>query len=199
MSSLRICNALSSTVLRSAVAPSVVGSTGSRSISHACMRVARPSTSTLRPSLTAHAKPPVSTLLQHRLASSSAPHFRQGQPASSSSSQSNGSGTIVASEHLNATLDKEFRLRRSHGMLFPGEPTTGRSIAVQSGDVGRAYRTVMSILRKDDIRGELRRGERYEKPNQERRRKRSERHRRRFADLVRKKVQLVMALRARDV
>lgn len=40
---------------------------------------------------------------------------------------------------------------------------------------------------------ELKMGERYEKPNQERRRKMSERHRRRFADMIRQKVRLVSA------
>lgn len=38
---------------------------------------------------------------------------------------------------------------------------------------------------------ELRRGSRYEKPNQMRKRKASEAHRRRFADMIRQKVKLV--------
>ncbi|KAE8194189.1 hypothetical protein CF328_g4825 [Tilletia controversa] len=199
MSGLRLCNTLSSAMLRPAVMPIAASSTSSRSISHTCMRAARassPSTSTLR----AQARLPSSTLLQHRLASSYSSNNARGQAgASGSTASSQSSASAVASDQLNASLDKDFRLRRSHGLIIPGQPTTGRSVTVVGGDLGKAYRIVMGILRKDDIRGELRRGERYEKPNQERRRKRSERHRRRFADLVRKKVQLVMALRARDV
>ena len=49
----------------------------------------------------------------------------------------------------------------------------------------------MCIRDRNNVRRELKLNERYEKPNQMRRRKRSERHRRRFADMVRKKVQLV--------
>ena len=67
----------------------------------------------------------------------------------------------------------------------------------------------MATLRRNNVRRELKLTERYEKPNQMRRRKRSERHRRRFADMIRKKVQLVrvvtfstnrqvMALKARN-
>ena len=67
------------------------------------------------------------------------------------------------------------------------------------------YRNLMGTLRRNNVRRELRLEERYEKPNQKRRRLRSERHRRRFADMIRKKVQLVrlslltqiMALKAR--
>ena len=71
------------------------------------------------------------------------------------------------------------------------------------------YRSLMATLRRNNVRRELKLTERYEKPNQMRRRKRSERHRRRFADMIRKKVQLVrvvtfstnrqvMALKARN-
>lgn len=89
-----------------------------------------------------------------------------------------------------------FENRREFGTILPGTPTTGRSREVSYNDVAGAYRQLMAILRRNEVRKELRLGDRYEKPNQERRRKRSERHRRRFADMIRKKVQLVSELGA---
>jgi len=62
---------------------------------------------------------------------------------------------------------------------------------VHRNDVEKAYRQMSNILKRNNMRYELKLGERYEKPNQMRRRKRSERHRRRFRDMVRSKVQLV--------
>lgn len=61
-------------------------------------------------------------------------------------------------------------------------------------DVGIAYSKLMSMLAKNNVRKELRLEEHYEKPNQKRRRLKSERHRRRFAAAVREKVQLVSDL-----
>ncbi|KAK0541545.1 hypothetical protein OC835_000013 [Tilletia horrida] len=139
-------------------------------------------------SLGLHAKlslPPASASL--RAFSSS---VQAAAPAGKRDAHSQSSAADMASNFLDAVLDAGFAKRRVYGQPTPGTPTSGRSVQVQNGDVGRAYRSLMAVLRRDDIRGELRRGERYEKPNQERRRKRSERHRRRFADLVRKKVQL---------
>ncbi len=79
------------------------------------------------------------------------------------------------------------------GWPTPTDSTTGRSQPVNSGDVNGAYRLMSAVLNRNKIRTELRLGDRYEKPNQMRRRKESERHRRRFADMIRKKVQLVSA------
>ncbi|KDN50819.1 hypothetical protein K437DRAFT_293524 [Tilletiaria anomala UBC 951] len=94
-------------------------------------------------------------------------------------------------------FEQAFRARLRRGWATPNDPTSGRSVPVGHGDVQGAYRILGSILKRNNIRGELRLGERYEKPNQMRRRKASERHRRRFADMIRKKVQLVMQKRRR--
>lgn len=75
----------------------------------------------------------------------------------------------------------------------PARPSDGRVVEVdrRRGDVARSYSQLNSILRRNNVRHELALGERYEKPNQRRRRLASERHRRRFANMVREKVQLV--------
>ncbi|KAK0555051.1 hypothetical protein OC846_000208 [Tilletia horrida] len=165
-------------------------------LSSTCARASPVSASLMRPNV------PSLTLamqqMQLRAASSSTPTYATQRQVRPSDSLNSGSYSTPG-EYLDAVLDRDFGRRRQHGLLKPGTPTSGRSFPVNGGDLNRAYRVMMAALRRDDIRHELRRGERYEKPNQERRRKRSERHRRRFADLVRKKVQLVMALRARGV
>lgn len=75
----------------------------------------------------------------------------------------------------------------------PAKPMAGRSCDVDGVqiDAARGYGILNSILGRNNVRYELRLKERYEKPNQEKRRLRSQRHRRRFADAVRQKVQLV--------
>ena len=91
-------------------------------------------------------------------------------------------------------LDQEFRERPTYGLATPGTPTTGRSVSVANsynGTSATLYRQLSQLLARNHVRRELKLVERYEKPNQMRRRKRSERHRRRFADMIRKKVQLV--------
>ncbi|WFD44213.1 hypothetical protein MPSI1_002879 [Malassezia psittaci] len=98
-------------------------------------------------------------------------------------------------------LENEFRERKTIGPPAPATPTSGRTVSATNSygnaSVAMLYRNLMSTLRRNNVRRELRLGERYEKPNQKRRRLRSERHRRRFADMIRKKVQLIMALKAR--
>jgi ribosomal protein S21 len=93
---------------------------------------------------------------------------------------------------------------------------TGRSVAVTGRDtVANAYRKLSSVISRNNVRKELRMGERHEKKGPKRRRLSSERWRRRFAHevrlvihvfifaaltpclQVRKKVQLVQAIRAR--
>lgn len=74
---------------------------------------------------------------------------------------------------------------------WPAKPYSGRSVAVIGGDVNRAFMQLNQVLSRNNVRRELKLGDRYEKPNRERNRKKSERHRRRFADMVRRKVQLV--------
>ena len=123
------------------------------------------------------------------------------RPATSASTSLDGtgiSGLNPSSENdrvsLIEQLDAEFRDRPTFGMASPGTPTTGRSVSVNSAFNGTSaylYRQLSQILSRNNVRRELRLVERYEKPNQKRRRKRSERHRRRFADMVRKKIQLV--------
>lgn len=107
-----------------------------------------------------------------------------------------------------ARFEDQWQKRTVQGAHLPGgTPSAGRTVEVKSdhgspsqasaasnvegGDLARAYAIMMGTLRRNNIRRELALTQRFEKPNQERRRKRSERHRRRFADLVRKKVQLV--------
>lgn len=104
--------------------------------------------------------------------------------------------SIAPSTSRSRTLTPEafedaFRNRPCKGWNAPTDSTTGRSVPVSNGDVSTAYRLMSAVLNRNQIRKELRLGDRYEKPNQERRRKMSERHRRRFADMIRKKVQLV--------
>ncbi|KAN0061701.1 hypothetical protein ACQY0O_005693 [Thecaphora frezii] len=96
-------------------------------------------------------------------------------------------------------LEGSWALRRVHGEeSWPSTPHSGRSVVVApQSDPARAYSQLAALLRRNNVRNELRLQQRYEKPNEEKRRKKSERHRRRFADMVRKKVQLVMAIKAR--
>lgn len=89
-------------------------------------------------------------------------------------------------------LEAAWAQRPLIGLPVQSDPATfGRSVRVTDNDVAGAYRIMNSVLRRNDVRRELRLQDRYEKPNQMRRRKRSERHRRRFRDLIRKRVQLV--------
>jgi small subunit ribosomal protein MRP21 len=103
-----------------------------------------------------------------------------------------------------ARAEAHFAARPLRGMPVPPSPTTegrkhafstpDRAVPQGPGNVAMLYKQLTATLNKNQVRRELALGERYEKPNQERRRKRSERHRRRFKDLVRQKVQLVSAL-----
>ena len=92
-------------------------------------------------------------------------------------------------------LENEFRARQTIGPAKPATPTTGRTVSAANSfgnsSAAMLYRNLMGTLRRNNVRRELRLEERYEKPNQKRRRLRSERHRRRFADMIRKRVQLV--------
>lgn len=82
--------------------------------------------------------------------------------------------------------------RNRGGAPEVAKPSDGRVFSVKAHvDVNRAYGSLMSIIARNGVRKELRFQERYEKPNQKRRRLKSERHRRRFAAAVREKVQLV--------
>ncbi|KAK4689165.1 small subunit ribosomal protein MRP21, partial [Tremellales sp. Uapishka_1] len=82
----------------------------------------------------------------------------------------------------------------------PGNQYTGRSLPVRSTGLGfiRTFRRLTTNLRKENIRTELRRAEFYEKPSETRRRLISERHRRRFQEEVRRRVQMVQTIRNRE-
>lgn len=87
--------------------------------------------------------------------------------------------------------EKAWSRRSLHGD-DPVTPYTGRTLEVnQKNPVSQAYKRLLTLLRRNEVRTQLKLAERYEKPNQERRRKKSQRHRARFADMIRKKVQLV--------
>jgi small subunit ribosomal protein MRP21 len=75
----------------------------------------------------------------------------------------------------------------------PAKPHTGRTVQIdQAGrNVAVGYKILMATLNRNAVRRELKLTERYEKPNQMRVRKKSERHRRRFAEMIREKVKLV--------
>ncbi|KAF8605239.1 hypothetical protein BDV93DRAFT_438896 [Ceratobasidium sp. AG-I] len=80
----------------------------------------------------------------------------------------------------------------------PGNVYTGRSIPVSDrADMSIAYRRLHAILARNRVRSELFLQRRYEKPSDRERRLKSERHRRRFAAWIRKKVQLVSEIRRR--
>jgi ribosomal protein S21 len=115
--------------------------------------------------------------------------------------RSNGSSpqlyTHSATEPLSDAdkFEDAWRYRYLGGPARPRKPRDGRVFEVRSNvDVGSAYSRLMSLLAKNNVRRELRLEENYEKPNQKRRRLKSERHRRRFAAAVREKVQLVSVL-----
>ncbi|KAF9519972.1 hypothetical protein BS47DRAFT_914393 [Hydnum rufescens UP504] len=72
---------------------------------------------------------------------------------------------------------------------------SGRSFDVKAQNVPTAYSRVMGILSRNAVRKELRLAERHEKPTDKRRRLRRERHRRRFAEMIKNKVQVVLAIR----
>lgn len=94
-----------------------------------------------------------------------------------------------------------------------GNQYTGRSVTVfqpragassvegaaspSAAAINSALRRLNIVLSRNKIKKELRLGEFYEKPSERRQRLARERHRRRFQDMVRKKVQLVQQLRSR--
>ncbi|KAJ3517151.1 hypothetical protein NLJ89_g689 [Agrocybe chaxingu] len=81
-------------------------------------------------------------------------------------------------------------------MYPPAHAYTGRTVEVTK-DLGMAYKQLDSILSRNQVRQTLRLTERHEKKGVKRRRLRSERWRKQFANEVRKKVQLVMKIRDR--
>ncbi|KAF9532956.1 hypothetical protein CPB83DRAFT_846669 [Crepidotus variabilis] len=80
----------------------------------------------------------------------------------------------------------------------PAHAYSGRTVEIKTnGDLATAYRQLDGILARNKVRWTLKMTERHEKPGVKRRRLSSERWRKRFANEVRKKVQLVMKIRDR--
>ncbi|KAG8719478.1 hypothetical protein FRC08_002725 [Ceratobasidium sp. 394] len=106
---------------------------------------------------------------------------------------------------LTAELTPEERWASAHELVSrelrdPGNVYTGRSVMVSDRtgfDLAAAYRRLHVILSRNRVRSELFLQRRYEKPSDRERRLKSERHRRRFAAWIRKKVQLVSEIRRR--
>lgn len=68
---------------------------------------------------------------------------------------------------------------------YPLTPSKGRTVHIKAeGDLATAYRQLDAILQRNKVRATLRMTERHEKPGVKRRRLRSQRWRKRFADEV---------------
>jgi len=79
-----------------------------------------------------------------------------------------------------------------------GTPYTGRMEIIENeNSLNVAWMKINRTMRMNNVKNELRSQERFEKPGEKRRRLRSERWRRRFAEEVRKKIQLANAIRRR--
>jgi len=91
--------------------------------------------------------------------------------------------------------------RGRNSILSPHNAYTGRSIAVKSSSdddgVAEAWSKLTSRLKRNNVYADFKRNERHEKKGVKRRRLESERWRRRFAHEVRKKIELVNAIRRR--
>ena len=86
----------------------------------------------------------------------------------------------LSSQSRIASIQKLQKEREHAGMYW------GRSFPSINGNPISSYARVMTTLRENKIRKELRLAERFEKPTDKRRRLKSERHRRRFAEMVSK-------------
>ncbi|KAN0077309.1 hypothetical protein V8E55_011164 [Tylopilus felleus] len=88
---------------------------------------------------------------------------------------------------------------KSDNLKLPPPPDTwtGRRLVVQDGDLRRAFQQLNLRLRMNNVAKEIALTVRHEKKGDKRARLRSERWRKRFADAVRKKVQLVSTIRRR--
>ncbi|KAF8318624.1 uncharacterized protein EI90DRAFT_3127932 [Cantharellus anzutake] len=87
---------------------------------------------------------------------------------------------------------QKLQQERAHAGMY-----WGRSFPVTNGNFIAAYSRVMTTLRDNRVRQEQRLAERFEKPTDKRRRLKSERHRRRFAEMISQKVKIVRAIRER--
>jgi ribosomal protein S21 len=68
---------------------------------------------------------------------------------------------------------------------LPGNQYSGRSIAIKGGrGFQQSYRQLMGVLSRTGVRNDVRNSEYFEKPHVMRNRQKSERHRRRFQEMV---------------
>jgi len=84
--------------------------------------------------------------------------------------------------------------------LMPNTPYSGRTESVaaeKQTSLATAWTRINRTMRMNNVKYELRMQEHFEKPGEKRRRLRSERWRRRFAEEVRRKIQLANAIRRR--
>ncbi|AFR96666.1 ribosomal protein S21 [Cryptococcus neoformans C23] len=82
--------------------------------------------------------------------------------------------------------------------FHPTKYFSGRSIELNRGtDFLVAYKRMQGVMRMGNMKKEAKLNEFHEKPSVRRRRLRSERHRRRFKEMVRSKVQQALAMRSR--
>ncbi|WWC90427.1 ribosomal protein S21 [Kwoniella dendrophila CBS 6074] len=123
---------------------------------------------------------------------------------SSSLSQDNDEGDkIYGSNSNNNSSEREnwwIKASRTSQDLggYPTNQSTGRSILVtKNGEFLTAYKRLQGLLRQSNLKKELRLQEFHEKPSVKKRRLLSERHRRRFKEMVRAKVQQVVSMRNR--
>lgn len=89
-------------------------------------------------------------------------------------------------QNMQPKADYGDRYRGSEKIEFAqtGNQYSGRSVVSRDGNFSLAYRRLSGIMSRNRIRKELRLGEHHEKGSERRRRLKSERHRRRFAELV---------------
>ncbi|GFZ52072.1 hypothetical protein JCM24511_09844 [Saitozyma sp. JCM 24511] len=81
---------------------------------------------------------------------------------------------------------------------LPGNQYSGRSVPVpRQADFMGMYRRLQGVMTRSGVRRDLRLGEFHEKSSDRRRRVESERHRKRFQEMVRSKVQMVQTIRNR--
>ncbi|TCD69715.1 hypothetical protein EIP91_006482 [Steccherinum ochraceum] len=104
----------------------------------------------------------------------------------------------VAAGSAPMTMEEAWASRENHISHIPKPQTaySGRSVSV-GGSFNHAYMSLAKTLSANSFVYELRLAERHEKKGAKRRRLASERWRRRFANEVRKKVQLVNEIRRR--
>ena len=115
----------------------------------------------------------------------------------------NAVGNAIIKPTAKARNNDEIWLQKSqeatrHAALHPPPgPYAGRSVKVNGGNVAEAYVRLDNLLKRNFVKRTVRLTERHEKKGVKRRRLRSERWRKQFANEVRNKVQLVAKIRKR--